>query len=54
MLPVVICSTPCPLQWSLSQLLSDKQWLQHYLQENKRRLREAYASITGEQFLKIV
>uniref|UniRef100_A0A383W6B0 Aminotransferase class I/classII large domain-containing protein n=1 Tax=Tetradesmus obliquus TaxID=3088 RepID=A0A383W6B0_TETOB len=40
-------STPCPLQWSLSQLLSDKQWLQHYLQENRRRLREAYASVTS-------
>ncbi|WIA13905.1 hypothetical protein OEZ85_002476 [Tetradesmus obliquus] len=40
-------STPCPLQWSLSQLLSDKQWLQDYLQENRRRLREAYTSVTS-------
>eukprot|EP00879_Flechtneria_rotunda_P020441 GHRR01021506.1.p1 GENE.GHRR01021506.1~~GHRR01021506.1.p1 ORF type:complete len:307 (+),score=134.13 GHRR01021506.1:431-1351(+) len=41
------CSVGCPLQWSLAKLLDDQQWLTHYLDENKRRLRAGYALLTG-------
>eukprot|EP00879_Flechtneria_rotunda_P022201 GHRR01023425.1.p1 GENE.GHRR01023425.1~~GHRR01023425.1.p1 ORF type:complete len:168 (+),score=67.24 GHRR01023425.1:1003-1506(+) len=47
MVHVCLCSVGCPLQWSLAKLLDDQQWLTHYLDENKRRLRAGYALLTG-------
>eukprot|EP00775_Hariotina_reticulata_P007424 gene7424-7633_t len=40
-------SVPGPLQWAVAQLLSDGTWLQHYLVENKRLLRQSYTTLTG-------
>lgn len=40
-------SVPAPLQMTLSKLLSDDQWLDGCLRENRRRMLEAYTQLTG-------
>lgn len=41
-------SVPAPLQHALSRLWADDAWLDGFLEENRRRMLEAYTTLTGE------
>lgn len=42
-------SVPGPLQYSLSKLWSDDEWLDGFMAENRRRMLEAYTTLAGVQ-----
>jgi 1-aminocyclopropane-1-carboxylate synthase len=41
------CSVPAPLQMTLSKLLADDAWVDGFVAENRRRMLQAYTSLTG-------
>ncbi len=41
------CAVPNPQQWALAAVLGDGPWLRGFLEENTRRLRQAYAGLEG-------
>jgi 1-aminocyclopropane-1-carboxylate synthase len=42
-------SVPGPLQYTLSKLWSDDEWLDGFIAENRRRMLEAYTTLAGRQ-----
>jgi 1-aminocyclopropane-1-carboxylate synthase len=41
------CSVPAPLQMTLSKMLGDDGWVDCFVAENRRRMLQAYTSLTG-------